>query len=247
MEPEPTSGVSIGVSGSNFLRYVGIGIASLAIVAGALYLLDRGMAPPPTAEQANTPNSPSPQTPPAPDEQAGPTTAQNDQLVGLIGEARRLAADGKFDEADAQLKKADAVYAGWSGTEQARNEIAQMRTPEGQLKTQLDRARLAIEHDDRVTAEKALAEAERLNAQAPQIVELRQALQQVEQKELRRSSKVIELLTRMREDIARGDFAAADGDLNAAERIDVQDPAIRDARRELARAREAKEKQQKNQ
>ena len=48
----------------------------------------------------------------------------------------------------------------------------------------------------------------------------------------------------MREDIARGDFAAADGDLNAAERVDVQDPAIREARRELARARDAKQKEE---
>jgi len=122
-----------------------------------------------------------------------------------------------------------------------------MRTPEVQLKNQLERARLAIEHDDRATAEKALAEAERLNAQAPQIAELRQSLKEAEQKDVRRGNRVTELLTRMREDIARGDFAAADGDLNAAERIDLQDPAIRDARRELARAREAKQKeQQKN-
>ena len=57
-------------------------------------------------------------------------------------------------------------------------------------------------------------------------------------------NRVTELLTRMREDIARGDFAAADGDLNAAERVDVQDPAIREARRELARARDAKQKEE---
>jgi len=47
----------------------------------------------------------------------------------------------------------------------------------------------------------------------------------------------------MREDIARGDFAAADSDLNAAERINMQDPSIREARRELARARDAKQKE----
>ncbi len=117
-----------------------------------------------------------------------------------------------------------------------------MRTPEGQLKTQLTRARFAIEHDDKATAEKALAEAERLNAQAPEIAELRQALKEAEQKDTHRGNRVTELLTKMREEIARGDFAAADSDLNAAERINIQDPAIRDARRELARAREAKQK-----
>ena len=230
------------MSGAVFIRYVVIGAASLAIVGGAVYLLERGMAPP-AGEKAATATS-SDAKPPVPDEEKmPPTTAQSDRLVSLVGEARRLAVAGRFDEAEATLQKADKVYAGWPDTEKARTEIAAMRTPEGQLNAQLARARFAIEHDDRATAERALAEAERLNAGAPQIAELRQALQQAEQKDLHRSSRVIELLTRMREDIARGDLAAADGDLNAAERIDVQDPAIRDARRELARAREAKEKQ----
>jgi hypothetical protein len=234
------------LSSTPFLRYAGIGVAALAIVGGAVYLLERGMAPPGEPTTASTAAT-NPKMPPAADEQAPPTAVQNDQLVSLTAQARRLAADGKFDEAEAALQKADTVYRGWSETEKARSEIAQMRTPEVQLKNQLERARLAIEHDDRATAEKALAEAERLNAQAPQIAELRQSLKEAEQKDVRRGNRVTELLTRMREDIARGDFAAADGDLNAAERIDLQDPAIRDARRELARAREAKQKeQQKN-
>ena len=230
------------MSSSPFLRYVGIGVAALAIVAGAVYLLERGMKPPAEQTAASTAST-TPKTPPSADEQAPPTALQNDQLVSLIAQARRLAANGKFDEAEAALQQADKVYAGWPEIEKARSEIAQMRTPEGQLKTQLDRARFAIEHDDRATAEKALAEAERLNAQAPQIAELRQALKEAEQKDAHRGNRVTELLTRMREDIARGDFAAADGDLNAAERIDVQDPAIREARRELARARDAKQKE----
>ena len=232
------------MSSSPFLRWVGIGAAALAIVAGAVYLLERGMTPPgePTTAQTASTN---PKTPPSADEQAPPTAVQNDQLVSLAAQARRLAADGKFDEAEAALQKADAVYHGWPELEKARSEIAQMRTPEVQLKNQLERARLAIEHDDRATAEKALAEAERLNAQAPQIAELRQSLKEAEQKDVQRGNRVTQLLTRMREDIARGDFAAADSDLNAAERVDVQDPAIRDARRELARAREAKDKEER--
>ena len=95
--------------------------------------------------------------------------------------------------------------------------------------------------DDSAAAEKALAEAERLNAQAPEIAELRQAMQAAQQKDAHRGSRVTELLTNMREAIARDDFAAADGDLNAAERINVQDPALDEARRELARARDAEE------
>jgi hypothetical protein len=231
------------LSGSPFLRWVGVGIAALAIVGGAVYLLERGMAPP--GESTASTATAEPKTPPPADERAPPTAVQNDQLVSLTAQARRLAADGKFDDAEAALQKADKVYAGWSETEKARSDIAEMRTPEAQLKMQLERARLAIEHDDRATAEKALAEAERLNAQAPQIAELRQSLKEAEQKDVRRGNRVTELLTRMREDIARGDFAAADGDLNAAERIDIQDPAIREARRELARARDAKQKEEK--
>jgi hypothetical protein len=234
------------LSSSPFLRYVGIGVAALAIVVGAVYLLERGMKPPGEPTAVSTAAT-TPKTPPAADEQAPPTALQNDQLVSLTSQARKLAADGKFDEAEAALQKANKVYAGWPDIEKARSEIAEMRTPEGQLKMQLDRARFAIEHDDQATAEKALAEAERLNAQAPQIAELRQALKEAVQKDTRRGNRVAELLTRMREDIARGDFAAADSNLNAAERLDVQDPSIREARRELARARDAKQKQdQKN-
>jgi hypothetical protein len=43
----------------------------------------------------------------------------------------------------------------------------------------------------------------------------------------------------MREAVARRDFAAADSALNEAERIDAQNPSIRRARGELARARGA--------
>ena len=236
------------MSDSPLIRYVLAGAAAVAVVAGAVFFVERGMAPA-SSHAANpaTPNvSANPSTPPSADDQAGPSTVQNDQLVSLVGEARRLAAAAKFDEAEVALQKADKVYKGWPEIQKARTEIAQMRTPEGQLKTQLDRARLAIEHDEKASAEKALAEAERLNPQAPQIAELRQQLKQAEEKQEHRNSRVAELLTKMREDIARGDFAAADGDLNAAERVDVQDPTIRDARRELARAREAKQKEQKN-
>jgi tetratricopeptide (TPR) repeat protein len=221
------------------VRYGAIAAVIVVGAVGALYLLGRGEAPPPATTEA------APKPPVAADEQTIPSGTQSDQLVSLIGEARRLAAAGKFDEAEATLQKADKVIPHWSETEKARNEIAQLRTPEGQLKTQLDRARFAIEHDDKAAAEKALAEAERLNAQAPQIAELRQALQQAEQKDAHRGDRVTELLTKMREEIARGDFAAADSDLNAAERINLQDPAIREARRELARAREAKQKEER--
>jgi tetratricopeptide (TPR) repeat protein len=225
------------------IRYGAIAAGIVVVAVGALYLRGRGDALPPATTAATPTPSGDTKPPASADDQTGPSSTQSDQLVQLVGAARRLANDGKFDEAETALQKADKVFPGWSEADKARKEIAELRTPAGQLKTQLDRARFAIEHDDRAVAEKALAEAERLDAAAPQIAELRQALKEAEQKDSHRDSRVTELLTKMRENIARGDFAAADGDLNAAERVNIQDPAIRDARRELVRAREAKEKE----
>ena len=128
-------------------------------------------------------------------------------------------------------------------TAQARRDIAQLSTPEGQLATQLGRARLAINQDDVAAANTALAEAEKLNPQAPEIAQLRQTLQAAQQKDAHRSSRIVELLTTMREAIARHDFAAADGALNEAARIDVRDPALDQARIELARAHDADRKE----
>jgi hypothetical protein len=101
------------------------------------------------------------------------------------------------------------------------------------------RARLAIEHDDASSAEAALAEASRLKPDAPEVAALRAALQQAQDKAARREARITQVLARMREAVARRDFAAADSALNEAERIDVQNPSIRRARGELARARGA--------
>jgi len=202
-------------SKQQIMRYGAVAAGIVIVAVGALYLLSRGEAPP-SATTATAPTTASAKPPTSADEPVIPSNTQSDQLVSLIGEARRLATAGKFDEAEAALQKADKVIPHWPETEKARTDIAQLRTPEGQLKTQLERARFAIEHGDSAAAEKALAEAERLNAQAPQIAELRQALQQAEQKDAHRSDRVTELLSKMRQDIARGDLAGADGDLNAA-------------------------------
>ena len=171
-----------------------------------------------------------------------PNAAQTDQMARLLGDARRLAADGKFDEAKAALDQADAVMPGSDDTAAARRDIAALSSPEGQLVTQLARARAAIAQNDTVAANQALAAAEKINPQAPEIPQLRQAMQAAQQKETHRNSRVTELLTTMREAIARHDFAAADGALNEAARIDVRDPALDAARIELARAHDADRK-----
>ena len=120
-----------------------------------------------------------------------------------------------------------------------RGAIAELATPEGQFAIQFDRACTAVGNDDYAEAEKVLAEAERLKPEAPQIAELRQAMQAAQQKEARRSSQVTELLAAMREAIARKDVAGADRAFNEAARIDVLDPALDEARVELAHAHEA--------
>lgn len=235
-------------------RYGAAGALGVLVVVGAVYVLDRSdTASPATTADSAPPSAAAPRAAagpaaapakPAvnPEEPAVPSVAQTDQVARLLGDARRLAQDGNFAEAKAALDKADAVMPGSPDTAAARREITEMSTPQGQLALQLDRARLAIAQDDRAAAEKALAEAERLSPQAPEIAGLRQALQDAQQKQAHRSSRITELLATMRDAIARRDFAAANRALNEAERIDVRDPAIEPARVELARAQNAEQK-----
>ena len=250
----------MNLSTKQLIRYGVSGAMAVVVVAGAVYLLDRSpsASPATTAGDANPPaaaaaasdaklraakTTTSATAPTAnPDEPAVPSAAQTDQMARLLGDARRLAADGKFDEAKAVLDKADAVMPGSDDTAAARREIAALSTPQGQLATQLARARAAITQDDVAAANQALAEAEKINPQAPEIPQLRQALQAAQQKETHRNGRIVELLTTMREAIARHDFAAADGALNEAARIDIRDPAIDQARIELTRAHDADRK-----
>jgi hypothetical protein len=167
---------------------------------------------------------------------------RRDEAVALIGDARRQAMAGNYVEAEAALARAETAMPKLPEIQQAREDIARLKTPEGQLANQLRRARLAIDHDDSASAEASLAEAARLKADAPEIAELQAALQTANAKKARREARIADALARMRTAIARRDFAAADGALNEAERIDVQEPAIRQARRELARARDTRQK-----
>jgi len=64
-------------------------------------------------------------------------------------------------------------------------------------------------------------------------------MQAAQQKESRRRSKVAELLATMRDAIARNDVAGADRAFNEASRVDVLDPALEQARVELAQAHDA--------
>ena len=219
-------------------RFAVIGAVGVVVLAGgAFYFFDRPAAeapPAPARQAASTQRSDVTNLDDTPDE------ALSDRAFHLIGQARRLADRGKFAEATAKLDEADQVVPGLGETSEARRKIAGLATPEGQFAIQFDRARTAIGNDDYAEAEKALAEAERLKPQAPEIAELRGAMQAAQQKEARRSSQVTQLLAVMRSAIARKDIAAADRAFNEAARIDVLDPALDEARVELAHAHEAK-------
>lgn len=237
------------------LRYGALATAVLLLAAG-LIVLTHHTAPAPASTDAGhrgaaaSTASTSPSSPPtdpsassssSTDEPTIVSALQRDAAVDLVANARRQAAAGNFTEAEASLTKAEAAVPQMPEIGQARADIARLKTPEGNLAVQLARARLAVEHDDSATAEAALAEASRLKPDAPEIAELRTALQAAKEKSAKREARIAEALVRMREAVAKRDFAAADSALNEAERIDLQDPSVRRARGELARARGAQQ------
>jgi hypothetical protein len=224
------------------IRFGVVGVAVVGLIAGGVYLFGRSDTEAPASAAVSEPARPArtAQKPAnADDDPVVPSEAASDRALRLVGQARRLADDGKFDEAKARLDDADKAVPGLGETTEARRKIAEMGTPQGQLATQLSRARVAIDSDDEAAAEKALAEAERLQPQAPEIAPLRQALKAAQQKETSRSRQIAGLLTTMRESISRKDIAGADRAFNEAARIDVLDPALDPARVELAQAHEA--------
>ncbi len=219
-------------------RFAGIGAVGIAVLAGGFYLFDRTGAealPTGPARQAAT----SQPRVDLNDFDSLPDEALSDRAFHLIAQARRLADGGRFTEANAKLDEADKLVPGLSETAEGRRKVAALATPDGQFALQIARARTAVGNDDYPEVDKALTEAARLKPGAPEIAELRQAMQAAQQKEARRSGQVAELLTTMRDAIARKDIAGADRAFNEASRIDVLDPALDHARVELAQAHKA--------
>lgn len=232
-------------SAQQWIRYgAAVGFA-IVLMAGAVYLADRDerASEPAVASADRPPPAAPPQLATKPtavlDGADLPSAAETDRVARLLGEARRLAYDGNFTEAKAALDKAEAIIPGSVEIAETRREIAAISTPDAQLAVQIERAKSAIALADRAGAEEALAAAERINPQAPEIAQLRQTLHDDEQKRAERSHRIAGLLMEMRQAIARRDFAAAARALNEAERLDVRDPAIDSARLDLARAQDS--------
>lgn len=238
------------------IRYGALVAGILVVAAGLVFFtqhVDRAVASSPAGKAAAAgiaaQTSPSHGTAPATaavdpsasgDDVTVVSALRRDEAVALIADARRQAAAGDYAAADAALAKAEKVVPDLPEAQQARDAIARLRTPQGRFDDDIRRARLAFDHDDIPAAEAALAAAARFKPDAPEIGKLRAALQASQDRKARRETRIAAALARMREAVACRDFAAANSALNEAERIDVQEPGIRRARRELAQAENAR-------
>ena len=171
---------------------------------------------------------------------------QTDQGRAFAGSARRLAASGDFAGAEIELKKAEKAAPGLEETAQARLAIAELKTPKGQLTIWLTRARSALDLGDNTAAERAIGEAERLDAPASTIAELRADLQSARQKDAHKNEHISSLLAEMRVAAARQDFATANRALNEAERLDIQNREVLKARDELSKEQDSQRSSAKN-
>jgi hypothetical protein len=236
-------------------RWIRYGLAAglaLVLVGGVVYLSDRtDTAGPPVVDSQRAPAVPPSQLSTKPtsalDDRDVPSPTETDRVARLLGEARQLAYAGNFADAKAAVDKAEAILPGSTEIAQMRREITEISKPDAQFALHLQRARSAIVQSDYEGAEQALAAAESLKPQAPEIAQLRQQLQQSQRQQAERTRRINELLGEMRQAIGRHDLAAANRALNAAERLDVRDPAIDPARIELARAQDAERKREMQQ
>lgn len=251
MANDSTSGGS-----NNGLLYGIIGALGVIVVGGGFYLfnMNKPSAPP---VQATIPAPPAPPAPaaapaappppaavarpaPPPPAPAGPTAAQINQARNLIADARRFASTGDFANAEVALQNADKASPGFAEIAQARREIAEMRTAHGQLGPLIERVRHATERGDYATAERTLAEAERIDANAPAVIDARRELRAAERQANRpqdptrpQDTRVTFLVTAARAAILVGDLASADRALGQAEQIDPRDAAVVQARAEF--------------
>ena len=186
-----------GTQGSgNGLLYGVIGALCVVVAGGGFYIYQSSQTPKLAPETAQAPvpapaapappvqATPRPAPPPAP---AGPSASQLGQARAWIADARRLAARGNFGDAETALQNADQVVPGFAETAMVRREIADMRTARGQTGRQDNRqdsrlaallatAQAAIARHDYAAADRALDEAERIDARDPAVVQTRHEL-----------------------------------------------------------------------
>ena len=176
----------------NGLLYGMIGALCVVVAGGGFYIYQSNQpkpapvaaqtapVPAPAAPAPPVQAAPRPAPPPAP---AGPSASQLGQARASIADARRLAARGNFGDAEAALQNADAIVPGFAETALARREIADMRTARGQTGRQNNQlpaliaaAREAIARHDYGAADRALDEAEKIDARNPAVLQTRNEL-----------------------------------------------------------------------
>jgi hypothetical protein len=174
----------------NGLLYALLG-ALCVVVAGGGYYIYLNNKDLPSLSQGAPPAAPAATPAPAPAPQqaapAGPSANQLAQARAAIADARRMAARGDFTGAEMALQGADRSVPGLAETAAARREIADLRTMRGdgrrdrgdrrqdatRIATLVETARAAIARRDYGAADRALDEAERIDASDPAVVRTR--------------------------------------------------------------------------
>ena len=173
----------------NGLLYALLGALCVVVVGGGYYIY-RSNQDLPSVSQALPPLAPSSQ-------QAAPTghsASQIAQARSAIADARRMAARGDFVGAEMALQGADRVVPGFAETATARRDIADLRTTRGdtrrdrpeprrdatRIATLVETARAAIARREYDAADRALDEAERIDAQDPAVLRTRDELLEAE-------------------------------------------------------------------
>jgi hypothetical protein len=178
----------------NGLLYALLGALCVVVVGGGYYIYRTNQdlpsvsqAPQPAAPTATPAPAPAPPQAAAP---AGPSAGQLAQVRTAIADARQMAARGDFAGAEMALQGADRIVPGLAETSAARREIADLRTTRGDARRDradrrqdavriaalVDAARAAIARRDYNAADRALDEAERIDAQDPAVLRTRNEL-----------------------------------------------------------------------
>jgi len=197
----------------NGLLYALVGALCVVVAGGGYYIARNNQdlpsvaqAPQPAAPTAAPAAVPAPAPAPAPPQAAtpaGPSAAQLAQARIAIADARRMAARGDFAGAEKALQGADHIILGLTETAAARREIADLATTRGddrrdrtdrrqdatRIATLVDAARAAIARRDYGAADRALDEAERIDARDPAVVRARNQLQEAAARPGRRDER----------------------------------------------------------
>jgi hypothetical protein len=189
----------------NGLLYALLGALCVVVAGGGYYIYLNNQDLPSVSQAAPPAATPAPTPAPAPQQAApaGPSASQLAQARAAIADARQMAARGDFTGAEMALQGADRSVPGLAETAAARREIADLRTTRGdgrrdrgerrqdatRIAALIDAARAAIARRDYGAADRALDEAERIDASDPAVVRTRTELLEAAARAQRRDER----------------------------------------------------------